>query len=57
MPSSEVQNRLSILQGIVAEELVQGFYVAARARFEPATLRTEGTEPTSDPPRPTWHFA
>ena len=30
----------------------QGPYVAARAGFEPATLRTKGTESTNEPPRP-----
>ena len=37
------------------EGLAQGpyMYVAAKAGFEPATLRTKGVESTNDPPRPT----
>src|SRR6218665_1899785 len=31
----------------------QGSYVAARMGFEPATLRTQGTEVSTEPPRPT----
>ena len=43
-----------VLQSIVGEELAQGPYVAARVGFEPATLlRTQGTEPTTEPPCPT----
>src|SRR6218665_87304 len=34
-----------IMQSIVGEEFDQVPYVAARVGFEPATLRTEGTEP------------
>ena len=40
------------LQATVSEGLAQGPYVAARVRFKPATLRTQG-EPTTEPPRPT----
>ena len=40
-----------LMQSIVDEELAQGLYAAARAGFEPATLRTEGTDPTTEPPR------
>ena len=29
----------------MSEELAQGPYVAARVGFEPATYRTQGTEP------------
>ena len=32
---------------------LQGPYVAAGVGFEPATLQTEGTEPTTESPRPT----
>ena len=36
-----------------SEELAQGSYVAARAGFEPTTLRTKSEESTNEPPRPT----
>jgi len=36
-----------------SEGLAQGPYVAARAGFELATLRTKGVESTYAPPRPT----
>ena len=36
----------------MSEGLAQGPYVMARVKFEPATLRTQGTEPTSEPPHP-----
>ena len=43
-----------VLQSIVGEKLAQGPCVAARrAGFEPATLRTQGTDPTTEPSRPT----
>ena len=35
---------------MASEGLAQGPYVAARVGFEPATLRTQGTEPTNEPP-------
>ena len=35
-----------------SEGLAQGTYVAARAGFQPATLRTKGDESTNEPPRP-----
>src|SRR6218665_1076423 len=38
--------------GNLSEGLVQGPHVAARVEFEPATLRTRGTELTAEPPRP-----
>ena len=38
-----------MLQVIASEGLAQGPYVEARMRFEPATLRTQGTEPTTEP--------
>ena len=40
-------------QATASEGLAQGFSVAARARFEPTTLRTIGIESTNEPPRPT----
>ena len=42
------------LQAPVSEGLAQGPYVATRVGFEPANLRTEGTEHTTKPPRPTY---
>ena len=36
----------------MSKGLAQGPYVAARVRFEPATLRTQGTELTTEPPCP-----
>ena len=36
---------------IVSKGLAQGPYVAARAGFQPETLRTKGDESTNDPPR------
>ena len=41
-----------VLQATVSERLAQGLYVAARVRFEPATIRTVGTELTTEPPCP-----
>jgi len=41
-----------VLWPTVGEGLAQGFYVAARDGFEPATFRTQGTEP----PNPTYWF-
>ena len=38
-------------QATVSQGLAQGPYVAARAGFEPATLRTRVDESTSEPPR------
>ena len=40
------------LQATLSEGLAQGPYIAARAGFEPVTLRTYGTELTIEPPRP-----
>ena len=40
-------------QTIASEGLVQCLYVAARAGFEPATLRMKGAESTNEPQRPT----
>jgi len=42
-------------QATAREGLAQGAYVAARAEFEPTTLRTKGDESTTRPPRPTGH--
>ena len=40
-------------QTTASKGLAQGPYVAARAGFEPTTLRTKGNESTNEPPRPT----
>jgi len=40
-------------QVTASEGLAQGRYVAARAGFQFATLRTKGVESTNEPPRPT----
>ena len=40
-------------QATVSQGLAQGPYVAARVEFEPATLWTQGTELTTEPPCPT----
>src|SRR6218665_1923767 len=42
------------LQATISEGLVQGPYVAARAGFEPTTLRSNGVVSTNAPPCPTW---
>ena len=39
------------LQATENEGLAQGLYVAARAGFEPATLRTKSVESANEPPR------
>ena len=39
-------------QATASEGLAHGLYVAARAGFEPAALRTKGAESTNEPPRP-----
>src|SRR6218665_2282091 len=39
--------------GAVSEGLAQGPYLAARAGFEPTTLRSKGVVYTNAPPRPT----
>ena len=41
------------LQAAVREGLAQGPYMAARAGFDPATLRTKGVDSTNAPPSPT----
>src|SRR6218665_1368488 len=38
------------LQATMSERLTQGPYMAARMGFEPATLRTQGTKLTTQPP-------
>jgi len=40
-------------QATAGEGLAKGPYVAARARFEPTTLRLKGAKSTNEPPRPT----
>ena len=35
----------------MSKGLAQGPYMAARVGFEPATLRTQGTERTTEPPK------
>src|SRR6218665_2127945 len=40
-------------QAIVSEGLAQGPYMAARAGFEPTTLRMQDTEPSAEAPCPT----
>ena len=42
-----------VLQASASEGLAQGLYVAARAGFEPTTLRSRGIESTNERPRPT----
>ena len=41
-------------QATASEGLAQGSYVAARAGFEPTTVRTKCDESTIEPPRPTY---
>ena len=43
----------SFTQATASEGLSQGHYEAARAGFEPTTLRTKGVESTNAPPHPT----
>jgi len=40
------------LQATVGEGLARGPYVTARVRFKSATIRTQGTEPDTEPPLP-----
>src|SRR6218665_2702769 len=42
--------RYNTIQATVSEGLAQGPNVAAGVGFDPAALRTEGTEPTTEPP-------
>ena len=46
-----------VLQTTVSEGLAQGPYMAARAGFEPMTLRLKGIDSTNAPPRPTNCYA
>ena len=48
--------RRSAIQAAASEGLVQGPYVAARAGFELATLRSKGIDSTNAPPRPTFNI-
>ena len=41
------------LQTTASEELAQGPYVAAKAGFEPTTLRSKSIDSTNAPSRPT----
>ena len=41
------------LQATLSEGLTQGQYLAARAGFEPTTLRSKGIDSTNAPPGPT----
>ena len=41
-----------MLQATASEGLAQGPCMAVRVGFEPATLRTEDTKLTTEPPRP-----
>ena len=43
-------NMLKRYWQLQVNDFSQGSYVTARVGFEPATLRTEGTEPTTEPP-------
>src|SRR6218665_2494627 len=40
-------------QSTASEGLAHGQYLAARAGFKPATLRSKGNESANEPPRPT----
>ena len=42
-----------MLQATTSEGLAQGSYVEAKVGFESATLRTQATELTTEPQRPT----
>ena len=44
-------------QATSSEGLAQGPYVATRAGFEPATLRTKGDESTNEPPLPVYCYS
>ena len=49
----ESEFHTEVLQATTSEELAQGPYVATRVGFEPATLRTQGNELTTEPSRHT----
>jgi len=42
-----------VIQATMSEGLAQGPYMVAKVGFEPATLQTQGTELTTEPPCPT----
>src|SRR6218665_2270791 len=44
--------RYLVPQATAGEGLAHGLYVAARVGFEPATLRTKGTQSTTEPTLP-----
>ena len=44
------------LLATASEGLAQGPYVAERVEFKPVTLRMQGTEPTTEPPCPTFQI-
>ena len=44
-----------VIQVIMSEGLAQGLYRVVRVGFKPATLRTQGTELTTEPPCPKGH--
>ena len=48
---SELTRRSATGNNIASEGLAQGPYAAARVGFEPAILRSQGTERTTAPPR------
>ena len=39
-----------IIQATMSEGIAQGPYIAAKVGFEPATLQTQDTELTTEPP-------
>ena len=47
--------QVKALQAPASEGLAQGPYMAARAGFDPTTLRSKGIDSTNTPPRPTRH--
>ena len=52
-PLHTMSEHAEALQATASEGLAQGPYVAARAGFEPTTLRSKGIDSTNVPPRPT----
>jgi len=49
MNVSELTHR--VLQEKTRDGHAQGSHMAARVEFDPATFWTQGTEPTTEPPR------
>src|SRR6218665_1441295 len=47
---------VGVSRATASEGLAQGPYPAARAGFEPTTLRTKGDKSTNKPPRPTFVY-